>query len=115
MSPTTRDSGRGEVPLDTVFRALTHPTRRRILTALSDQKLHHSNPVAVDELTPEESVDELFHVRLYHTHLPRLDTIGFINWNPTTDTITPGPHYDVIHDIISLLQTNQDRLPGGWP
>lgn len=109
------DSGRGGVPLDTVFRVLSHPTRRRILTSLSEHQLEPTNPVTVDELTPAEYADGQFHIKLYHTHLPHLDTAGFINWNPTTDTITPGPHYDTIHSVVTLLKTNDDRLSTGWP
>lgn len=115
MTSTTRGNADAEVPLDTIFRALSHPTRRRILTTLREKELRHSNGIPVAELAPDESDNGRFHVRLYHQHLPRLDTVGFISWDPDAETIEPGPHYEAIMSVIDLLEANQDALPAAWP
>lgn len=115
MTSFTRESATESVPLDTIFRTLSHPTRRRILTTLREQQLRQSDGVAVTDLTPDDSPNDSFHIRLYHQHLPKLDTVGFIDWNPETGQINPGPYYDAIESVVALLETHQDELPDGWP
>ena len=115
MTSLTRGNADEEVPLDTIFRALSHPTRRHILTTLRQKQLRRSNEIPVAALTPDESDNGRFHVRLYHQHLPRLDTVGFISWNPDEETIRPGPNYGAITPVVDLLDANQDELPADWP
>lgn len=115
MTTNTRDRDTQAIPMDTIFKTLSHPIRRRILTKLSEHQPAHSDPVSIGELTPAESTDQRFIRRLYHNHLPHLDTAGFITWNPDAETIAPGPNYDAIHPVITLLETNQDALPTDWP
>lgn len=115
MTSFTRESATEAVPLDTIFRTLSHPTRRSILTTLREKDLRHSGGIPVAELAPDESPNDTFHIRLYHQHLPKLDTVGFIDWNPSTETILPGPHYEAIESVVALLEGNQDELPAAWP
>lgn len=115
MTSFTRESATEAVPLDTIFRTLSHPTRRRILTVLREKQLGQSNGIPVEELTPDESSNDSFHVRLYHQHLPKLDTVGFIDWDPDAQLIRPGPYYPAIESVVELLETNEDELPDGWP
>lgn len=115
MTSITRKNADAEVPLDTIFRALSHPTRRRILATLREKQLQDSDEIPVAELTPDESDNGRFHVRLYHQHLPRLDTVGFISWDPDAETIRPGPHYEGMRSVIDLLEANQGELPAAWP
>lgn len=115
MTSTIRDRGAHDVPLDTILKTLSHPTRRHILTRLRDHQLNHSNPLPIEDLTPTGSTDPQYYTRLYHNHLPHLDSCGFLNWKPDTETLAPGPHYDAIDPVITLLETNQDALPTSWP
>lgn len=115
MTSPIRDRGDDDVPLNTIFQTLSHATRRHILTTLNEHQLDHSNPISTNELTPPGSTNQRFHASLYHHHLPYLDAIGFIDWNPDTKTITPGPTYDAIHPVITLLESNPDHLPADWP
>lgn len=115
MTRITRETPEEVVPLDTIFRTLSHPTRRRILTTLIEHELDQNSSVSTDVLTPDAAIDEDFHIRLYHQHLPRLDTVGFIDWDPDTGTIAAGPHYEEIEAVVSLLAANEDALPTDWP
>ncbi len=54
-------------------------------------------------------------MRLHHTHLPKLDEAGFIEWNPNSKTITRGLRFDEIAPLIELIIANRDELPAGWP
>lgn len=115
MTTATHGETGDSIALGTVFRALSDPTRRHILT-----KLRRHTPQPLIELESEEfheSVDERepSHVHLYHGHLPKLDSAGFIDWDRETDTIARGPHYDEIRPVIALLENNQEKLPADWP
>lgn len=51
----------------------------------------------------------------FHQHLPKLDTVGFVDRDPDAGTIEPGPHYEVIDSVGALLETHQDELRTDWP
>lgn len=115
MSTLTRGETGSGIALGTVLRALSDPTRRHILA-----KLRRHTPQPVIELESEalrESADERepAHVHLYHGHLPKLDSDGFIDWDRETDTVSRGPHYDAVRPVIALLEENQEKLPADWP
>lgn len=115
MTSFTREGATAAVPLDTIFRTLSHPTRRRILSILREEQLGQSDGIPVEELTPDDSPNDSFHVRLYHQHLPKLDTVGFIDWDPDAQLIRAGPHYQDIESVVALLEDHQDELPDDWP
>lgn len=70
---------------------LSHPLRREIIyffenhtdssTAFLDEVVLH-----IDDRVPEEFGEELS-ITLYHTHLPKLDAAGWLDYDRTTDRI----------------------------
>ncbi|NIC00572.1 helix-turn-helix transcriptional regulator [Halobacterium sp. R2-5] len=115
MSTLTRGETGSGIALATVFRTLSDPTRRHILS-----KLRRHTPQPLVELEYEafhESADEREppHVHLYHGHLPKLDSAGFVDWDRETDTVSRGPNYEEIRPVIDLLAENQEELPADWP
>lgn len=100
--------------LDTLLRVLSDPARRRILS-----KIREHDPRNRVEFTPEEFItpdDYRGHLRveLYHVHLPKLASEEFIDWNQETETITPGPNFEDIRPVLTLLEEHQEKLPGTW-
>ena len=85
-----------------VAEALGHPVRRRILVELVDH-----NPVADNGVRESEASD----VQLIHTHLPKLDSTGYIVWNRDAETIIKGPSWEEIEPVVRLLRDNRERLP----
>ena len=104
--------------LDVMFDALRDPYRRRILLAVSDH-----NPRDINEFTQDEfaSVDadeadpEQVELELFHSHLPKLDEKGYIDWSPETQTIRRGPNFDDIAPLLKLIGDHADELPADWP
>ena len=108
-----REAGGGQ--LDQLFEALSHPYRRRILSLVAE-----SNPCDEVEFAPEDlALDsddtELTTLALYHSHLPKLDAAGFIEWDRDTHVIQRGPRFDEVAPHIRLMRDHRDELPGGWP
>jgi len=96
--------------------ALANEHRRRVLVALLDWD-GGSDP-RVDVIQTVESggerTDEL-RTRLYHRHLPRLDELGFIEWDRDSLAVRPGPRYQDIRPGLEVLRDNASELPGDWP
>jgi hypothetical protein len=98
---------------------LSHGVRRRVLVAVA-----RDNPRDEDDITSasvlgadveDEDVLELFQQQLYHTHLPKLDDAGFVDWDRGTGIVTRGPRFDGIEPLLRLMNDHQDELPDGWP
>lgn len=54
-------------------------------------------------------------VQLFHSHLPQLNEVGYIEWDPVTETIRRGPNFESIAPLLELMVEHQDELPPGWP
>lgn len=104
-SPTT---------LNELFEALSHPTRRRILTAFLKEQPQEAEKFVPSDFTQGERREEVM-VSLQHRHLPKLAEAGFIEWDPDTKTITQGPRFDEITPLVELIIEHRDELPADWP
>jgi len=106
-----RLTGDGGVTLDRLFRALSHPTRRRILASILEREEEFG---AADFLPRSETRDRI-RMQLHHTHLPLLDEAGFIEWDHEADAVTRGPRFEEIEDILTLMADAGDEHPDDWP
>jgi len=69
----------------------------------------HSSPESRQQST-EHDLHQL-EVQLHHTHLPKLENNGVIEWDQDTQTVSRGPHFDDIEPVLRLFAANQDRFP----
>ncbi|WP_283402501.1 hypothetical protein [Halorubrum sp. DM2] len=99
-----------------IFDALSNPYRHQPLVAL----LRH-NPQDDEDPDPldlvgeaDENVEQL-QMGMYHSHLPKLADLGFIEWDPDENEIRKGPRWDDIAPLLRLIEDHQDELPDGWP
>jgi len=97
--------------LDTTFRVLADPTRRRLLVALlehnpqNDTALHPSDDVPL----AEGETERLTH-KLHHTRFPMLEGAGLIRWDRQNHELVTGPNFDEIRPILTLLMDNPDSI-----
>jgi len=103
------------VTLDQLFTVLSHPTRRRILTALGERDPHDWHDVESVAAEPGSGGCTPDEVQLYHKHLPRLDNARLVAWDRETDTVATGSRFEEVRPVLSLFADHQDDLPGGWP
>lgn len=111
-SPTPQASNDA---LDTVFDALSHPYRRRILTRLNDHNPRDEASFSTDSVADEVDDDERVAIDVHHRHLPKLAESGFIEWDREANVVTRGPRFDEIAPLIDLMDAHRDELPAGWP
>lgn len=100
--------------VDDIFEALGHPYRRQLLFALTE----HAAPVPARDPYDIVSTDadpDVLTLQLHHTHLPKLDNLGFIDWDRPAETVTRGPRFTDIEPLLSLLSKREASLPYVWP
>lgn len=95
--------------LDHVFEAISHPRRRHLLYLLRSKPDATLRTLA-DELVdweddcydaPVDNGSQRVYISLYHTHLPKLEKGGIVDFDPETGTIEPGPNADCAFAALS--------------
>lgn len=89
---------------DDVFDVLSNEQRRKLLVSL----IADSPPDAAIAVDPAEDLS------FYHTHLPKLDAHGLVDWRRDTHEVTRGPNFEAARPLLELLVENRDRLPADW-
>lgn len=102
----------GEDEWRTIFDALKNDYRRRVLVSLLERedaevRVPEDVHVGQRELT-------VLQAELVHTHLPKLEAAGYIEWDQEQQTVARGPTFDAIEPVLALLHDHRDELPEGW-
>ncbi len=98
------------VRLDETFSCLANGYRRRILLEV----LHDPTDTldrTVRELSGSGKHPQQLKSELYHIHLPKLDTAGYIRWNREAWAVERGPRFHEIEPMLRLLVEHADQLP----
>ncbi|MFC7098605.1 hypothetical protein [Halobaculum marinum] len=99
-------------PQDELFAQLAHPMRRRILDRLT--RVDYGERVDCTTLTKGDDIPERERIRLHHVHLPKLAYVGYVDWDPATETVARGGEFAAIEPALELLRHNVHCLPGSW-
>jgi len=102
---------------DTIFEALAHPGRRYIMTYLLrsegyvtmadlvDYVMERAHPVRSEEFRRKVTV------QLTHTHLPKLDDDGLVNYNMERQLVSPTDKTALAGPFLKVALVQQDQLP----
>lgn len=106
--PIARESEQEASILDDFADAMGHEYRRRILFSLHCQD---DGPLLIpgDLRNNEQDLDR-FHTTLVHTHLPKLHSTGYIEWDRTTDTVRPGANFEHLDPLLEVLEIYYDYI-----
>ena len=101
--------------LDTAFEALSDPTRRHVLT-----EVMANSPLDIEQVLGElpaavGSESAAPAVTAHHVHVPKLADAEFIEWDRESGVIRRGPRFHDIEPVLTVLDENDGKLPGGWP
>ena len=103
--------GDGEL-LDTLFRSLGKPERRRLLAGLltgdPDQQILIPEDVHVGEKPLERLTLEM-----RHNHLPMLEEAGLIRWDRDAGVARAGQRFGEVRALIATFQANDPTLADG--
>lgn len=97
------------VAFDSIADALGHRARRRVLMALLDHNPLDYREAIAGSVSRDRTDAEL---QMVHTHLPKLDDMGYVDWNRESGTVMKGDQWDEIEPTLRLLTDNRERLPG---
>ncbi len=102
--------------LDSMLEVLSNTYRRRVLVALLEHNPQEDDdPQVPDEVTLENEDLERLMIQMRHSHLPKLEESGFIEWDREGNTIRKGPQFEEIRPLLELIADHADELPNGWP
>jgi len=93
--------------------ALGHIERRRLLLSLLNDTSDGDRTVVLNQLGAD-AADETLRLSMYHSHLPKLEDLGFITVNSRQDSVTTGSNFAEIQPLVELLDNNRSQLPDGW-
>lgn len=85
---------------DAMVRALAVQERRDFLSAL--QQYDSTKTTDLRNLLPPNSDDRGLQVRMYHTHLPLLDDLGYVKWDSKTNEVGKGVRFEELKPILRL-------------
>lgn len=93
--------------LDRFMSILADRQRRAILYTLGQENPRHVSDLLVRGVKQPDHVE----IELRHSHLPKLDDAGYIEWDRETDEVRPGVRYDDIEPLLSLIGEHTDEFP----
>lgn len=99
--------------LDKILLALANKYRRRLLVALLGHNPQDDVPVPEKVHIGEKELETLENA-MFHTHLPKLEEAGFIQWDRETHTVSKGPRFEEIRPLLELMNNHSDELPDNW-
>lgn len=98
---------------DKVLEALADPYRRQLLLALIEHNPQDDGDPDPLNIHPEDD-DPLSKLNIFMGHLPKLDSMGIIEWNKEDDEIFKGPDWTEFEPLLQLIAENKDQLPEEW-
>ena len=101
--------------LDSVLDAVANKYRRRLLVALLEHNPQDDDDPQIPADVEYEDEDlESLQIQMTHTHLPKLEDAGFIEWDRETNTVRKGPRFDEVQPLLELMHNHADELPDEW-
>lgn len=102
---------------------LMHPAISRIMDILSDRHRRlillslkdGAVKTEADLMVRGGSDTEETEIALTHSHLPKLEEAGYVEWDPDSGEISAGPRFDEIEPFIDLIENHASELPPDWP
>jgi len=99
-----------------IYEALAHPYRRRLLLAMcraDDHGVAYPNPLEFAPVVRGEP-GKSRRIAMAHTHLPKLDDMGIVEWDREAEELATGPAWDELEPLLRWMDGNRDELPEGW-
>lgn len=88
---------------DDLFRAFVSRRRRRLFLALWGRG-PDAGPVPLDDLPASDAEDD--RLKLRHVHLPMLDEMGYVAWDPDRNEVGRGPRFG---EAVPLVEWFRER------
>jgi hypothetical protein len=114
FNPLVCVNGVNLMMLDDQLSVLSNGHRRRLLLALTEESPYNIPTVSSDPVETDGGVRK-HAIALHHSHLPRLEDHGLIDWNQETGEVTKGSQFDDIEALVTTLAENHSGGFAGEP
>jgi len=95
---------------DNAFNALANEDRRRLLVALLEENPQpDTGVVSVDGGSGSATTTQQLDVQMYHSHLPKLEDYGYIEWNKDANEVVKGPRFDELRPLLECARDHTDE------
>ena len=98
---------------DDLFDALANRYCRRVLVTLLAEGAKEETAIPEAIQRGETSLDSL-NAEMHHVHLPKLEKLGFIEWDREAQLVKRGPKFDEIQQYLQVIYEERDKLPNSW-
>lgn len=93
---------------------LSNTHRRHVLLALHDcpegEAIELPEAIATRN-TPQRELK----VKLWHSHLPKLEETGLIHWNQAENVVHRGPAFSEVNPLLDFIVEYKDEIPLDCP
>jgi hypothetical protein len=93
---------------DDAFSALAHEQRRTLLLALLESNPQDARIESSSGASGLTDAEKRAQIEMYHTHLPKLEDHGYIEWNRATNEVVRGPRFDDIQPLLEWIADHPD-------
>ncbi|WP_276261521.1 DUF7344 domain-containing protein [Haloglomus litoreum] len=119
------DTGPADLPLDQVFDVLRNERRRLVLRYLEESEgphtigelaehiAAHENDKPIAQLSSDER--KRAYVGLYQCHLPKMDSMGIVQFNKDRGRIALGPNHTLVEPYLDLGEQPTVAAEDRWP
>jgi hypothetical protein len=90
------------------FEALTHPCRRELLFTLQRRTADGEAAFDPEELLIRTRTDESVVLALRHQHLPKLQAMGYVEWDSEEGTVRQGDNWAELNPLLRELRSLYD-------
>lgn len=102
-----------QASLETTFDVLAETYRRRLLmTLLAHNSQDDDQWIPADVVVSDEDIDRPT-VSMTHIHLPKLEDMGFIEWDRDANEVRKGPQFEEVRPLLQLLDDHADEFSEG--
>ena len=102
-------------PLNRALEALSNQYRRHLLVALLEHNPQDDDDVdPLNATTPSGGEVDVIQTELFHKHLPKLEEMGYIDWDRERNEINTGSNWEEIVPLLRLIDDHRDELPEDW-
>ena len=104
-----------QTTLDAALSILADRYRRRLLLALLEHNPQDDDDPQIPGDVDVEAEDlEAIEIAIRHSHLPKLEDAGLVEWDRERNAVRKGPRFDEIRPLLELMRNHADELPDDW-
>ncbi len=93
---------------DNTFDALAHEQRRTLLLDILESNPQDETCGSLKRKSASTDAEHGGQMAMYHSHLPKLEDYGYIEWNKDTHEVVEGPRFEEIRPLLEWVDDHAE-------